>query len=69
MKNPAKVAAAIRALKQADKNFDAYCDANPHITDKDPAWRRLHTAVDKAYNNPDLPDRCRDPRDRKSRRR
>lgn len=65
MKNPAKIAAAIRDLKQADNALDAHCNANPHITDKDPTWRRLHAAVDKAYNNPDLPDRYRDPRDRR----
>jgi hypothetical protein len=36
-----------------------------HDTTETPEYRRLNAAVEAAYINPNLPDRYRDPRDRK----
>lgn len=52
---------AIQALQRADDAFAAY--QGPEGTTE---YQRLHKAVEAAYNNPDLPDRHRDPRDRKN---
>lgn len=54
-----KRSAAIRAQKTADDAMDAY--TGPHGT---PEFRRLYAAVEAAYNDPNLPDSHRDPRDR-----
>ena len=53
--------AAIDALRAADKAMDAY--TGPEGT---PEYKRLAAAVEAAYTNPALPDRHRDPRDRKN---
>jgi hypothetical protein len=51
---------AIRALKTADAALAANSDRQ-----ETPEYRRLNAAVEAAYINRDLPDRYRDPRDRK----
>lgn len=52
---------AIRALRGADAALDAY--QGPEGA---PEGKRLAAAVETAYNNPHLPDRYRDPRDRRN---
>lgn len=52
---------AIEALRRADDAFATY--RGPEGT---PEYRSLLAAVEKAYGSPDLPDRHRDPRDRKN---
>jgi hypothetical protein len=52
---------AIQALKTAEEALAAN-----HDTEETPEYRRLNAAVEAAYINPDLPDRYRDPRDRKN---
>lgn len=52
---------AIETLKTAEAALAANRD-----TEETPEYRRLNAAVETAYTNPDLPDRYRDPRDRKN---
>lgn len=52
---------AIRDLKAAE----AALAAN-HDSTETPEYRRLNAAVEAACTNPALPDRYRDPRDRKN---
>lgn len=52
---------AIQALKTADEALAAN-----HDTEETPEYRRLTAAVIAAEANPALPDRYRDPRDRKN---
>jgi len=52
---------AIRALREADAAVDAY--RGPTGT---PEQKRLTNTAEIAYNNPHLPDRYRDPRDRRT---
>jgi len=52
---------AIDALAAADKAMAAY--TGPEHTAE---YKRLHAAIEAAYNSPHLPDRYRDPRDRRN---
>lgn len=52
---------AVQALKAAEDALAANRD-----TTETPEYRRLNAAVETAYTNPHLPDRYRDPRDRRN---
>lgn len=52
---------AIADLRDADDALAAN-----HDTEETPEYRRLNAAVEAAYTNPHLPDRYRDPRDRRN---
>lgn len=58
---PTKRRQAITDLRAADAAMDAY-----RGTDGTPECKRLTAAQETAYNNPNLPDRYRDPRDRRN---
>jgi hypothetical protein len=58
--NPLKTIAAIRELCAADRELEALDDE----CDQSPRWYAANRRVDQADNNPYLPQRMRDPRDR-----
>jgi len=64
MRNPITAAKAVVRLKAADKAMDAYFEQVADPTVETTQSRYLYLDVEDAYDNPALPDRYRDPRDR-----